>query len=313
MSAPGRAFARASGGRRLQPPDAPPSGVVTCSKPLPGLHLRILMKGRRLVARTPHSGVALAPRIVRFRHVTGVNSRKSRPGIRQKASLNCQTCKTRGAKSAARSPPSFRPAPGARPACPRPSPPHAALSFRRSRGVPHVPPSRLTGPRTPTEPICRPRPTSAATRSARGRCATSCPSDVYQKLVASIRHGKKLDLEIAPVVAQVIKEWAISRGVTHFTHWFQPQTGLTAEKHDAFLSFDENQHADGVVLGVAADPERAGRVELPVGRPARDVGSARLHGVESGEPGVHRRDGRRRGRCASRRCSSATTAKRSTR
>src|SRR5687768_4926260 len=67
------------------------------------------------------------------------------------------------------------------------------------------------------------------------------PGHVYQKLVASVRLGKKLDLEIAPVVAQVIKEWAISRGVTHFTHWFQPQTGLTAEKHDAFLSFDENQ------------------------------------------------------------------------
>jgi glutamine synthetase len=68
------------------------------------------------------------------------------------------------------------------------------------------------------------------------------PAHVYQKLVASVRLGRKLDLEIAPVVVQVIKEWAISRGVTHFTHWFQPQTGLTAEKHDAFLSFDENQH-----------------------------------------------------------------------
>ena len=68
------------------------------------------------------------------------------------------------------------------------------------------------------------------------------PAHVYQKLLASVRLGKKLDLEIAPVVAQVIKEWSISRGVTHFTHWFQPQTGLTAEKHDAFLSFDENDH-----------------------------------------------------------------------
>src|SRR5918992_1547472 len=67
------------------------------------------------------------------------------------------------------------------------------------------------------------------------------PGHVYQKLLASVRLGKKLDLEIAPVVAQVIKEWAISRGVTHFTHWFQPQTGLTAEKHDAFLSFDEDR------------------------------------------------------------------------
>src|SRR5687768_12710210 len=67
------------------------------------------------------------------------------------------------------------------------------------------------------------------------------PKDVYAKLVAAIRHGKKLDLEIAPTVAQVIKEWAIGRGVTHFTHWFQPQTGLTAEKHDAFLNFDDDR------------------------------------------------------------------------
>lgn len=65
------------------------------------------------------------------------------------------------------------------------------------------------------------------------------PAEVYKKLVESIRLGQKLDIEIAPTVAQVIKEWAVSRGVTHFCHWFQPQTGLTAEKHDAFLSFDE--------------------------------------------------------------------------
>ncbi len=69
------------------------------------------------------------------------------------------------------------------------------------------------------------------------------PKDVSIKLAASVRHGKKLDLDVAPVVAQVIKEWAISRGVTHFTHWFQPQTGLTAEKHDAFLNFDDNKRA----------------------------------------------------------------------
>lgn len=69
------------------------------------------------------------------------------------------------------------------------------------------------------------------------------PGDVYAKLLASVRLGKKLDIEIAPTVAQVIKEWAVSRGVTHFCHWFQPQTGLTAEKHDAFLNFDENGHA----------------------------------------------------------------------
>ncbi|HMS02143.1 MAG TPA: glutamine synthetase III, partial [Gemmatimonadaceae bacterium] len=66
------------------------------------------------------------------------------------------------------------------------------------------------------------------------------PKDVYKSLAASVRLGRKLDSDIAPIVAQAMKEWAISRGVTHFTHWFQPQTGLTAEKHDAFLGFDED-------------------------------------------------------------------------
>ncbi|MDQ2889095.1 MAG: glutamine synthetase III [Gemmatimonadota bacterium] len=65
------------------------------------------------------------------------------------------------------------------------------------------------------------------------------PKELYLKLLSSVRQGKKLDIDIAPTVAQVIKDWAVSRGVTHFTHWFQPQTGLTAEKHDAFLTFDD--------------------------------------------------------------------------
>ena len=89
-----------------------------------------------------------------------------------------------------------------------------------------------------------PRPTSeyfgCNTFGAR-QMRDKLPKDVYKKLVAAIRQGKKLDVEIAPVVAQTIKEWAIAHGVTHFTHWFQPQTGLTAEKHDAFLSFDEDR------------------------------------------------------------------------
>ena len=64
------------------------------------------------------------------------------------------------------------------------------------------------------------------------------PAEIFNTLLSSIRQGKKLDRDIAPTVAQVIRDWAVSRGVTHFTHWFQPQTGLTAEKHDAFLTFD---------------------------------------------------------------------------
>lgn len=65
------------------------------------------------------------------------------------------------------------------------------------------------------------------------------PKDVYQKLRDTIRKGEKLDLNIANTVAHAMKEWAISKGVSHFTHWFQPQTGLTAEKHDAFLEVDD--------------------------------------------------------------------------
>ena len=70
------------------------------------------------------------------------------------------------------------------------------------------------------------------------------PKEIYKKLRATIRKGEKLDMSIADAVAHAMKEWALSKGVTHFTHWFQPQTGSTAEKHDAFLEVDE----DGRVL-----------------------------------------------------------------
>jgi len=69
------------------------------------------------------------------------------------------------------------------------------------------------------------------------------PKGVHEKLTESVRLGKKLDPEIAPAVATAVKEWAISQGVTHFCHWFQPQTGLTAEKHDAFLTLDAQGNA----------------------------------------------------------------------
>ncbi len=66
------------------------------------------------------------------------------------------------------------------------------------------------------------------------------PKDVYKKLLSTIQTGHKLDIEVANVVAQAVKEWALSKGVTHYTHWFQPQTGLTAEKHDAFVTTEDN-------------------------------------------------------------------------
>ncbi|MBQ4233137.1 MAG: glutamine synthetase III, partial [Lachnospiraceae bacterium] len=70
------------------------------------------------------------------------------------------------------------------------------------------------------------------------------PKDAYKKLKRTIEEGKELDLEIANIVAHEMKEWAIERGATHYTHWFQPMTGVTAEKHDAFI----NPTDDGRVI-----------------------------------------------------------------
>ena len=62
------------------------------------------------------------------------------------------------------------------------------------------------------------------------------PREVYKSLINTIANGKEIDASIADVVAGAMKDWAIEHGATHFTHWFQPLTGVTAEKHDAFLS-----------------------------------------------------------------------------
>ena len=62
------------------------------------------------------------------------------------------------------------------------------------------------------------------------------PKKVYKKLKETIEEGKELDLATADVIAHEMKEWAIEKGATHYTHWFQPLTGVTAEKHDSFIS-----------------------------------------------------------------------------
>jgi len=62
------------------------------------------------------------------------------------------------------------------------------------------------------------------------------PKDVYKSMVKTIEQGKPIDSKIADVVANAMKDWAIAKGATHYTHWFQPLTGVTAEKHDAFIS-----------------------------------------------------------------------------
>ena len=70
------------------------------------------------------------------------------------------------------------------------------------------------------------------------------PKDVYKKLKKTMREGTAIDADVAAVVATAMKDWAISKGATHYTHWFQPMTGITAEKHDSFIS----PTADGRII-----------------------------------------------------------------
>lgn len=69
------------------------------------------------------------------------------------------------------------------------------------------------------------------------------PKKTYAQLKDTIENGKELAPEVANVVAHAMKEWALANGATHYTHWFQPMTGMTAEKHDSFLSPDSDAHA----------------------------------------------------------------------
>ena len=70
------------------------------------------------------------------------------------------------------------------------------------------------------------------------------PKDVYKSLRKTIDDGKDLDITVANAVANAMKDWAIEKGATHYTHWFQPMTGITAEKHDSFIS----PTADGRII-----------------------------------------------------------------
>ncbi|MBQ3283086.1 MAG: glutamine synthetase III, partial [Atopobiaceae bacterium] len=70
------------------------------------------------------------------------------------------------------------------------------------------------------------------------------PKPTYKKLKRVIDDGEPLDLDIANEVAHAMKEWALEKGATHFTHWFQPLTGITSEKHDSFLT----PKGDGTIL-----------------------------------------------------------------
>lgn len=62
------------------------------------------------------------------------------------------------------------------------------------------------------------------------------PKHVYNAMLAVMKEDKPLEKDVAEVVANAMKDWALEQGATHFTHWFQPLTGITAEKHDAFIN-----------------------------------------------------------------------------
>ncbi len=83
------------------------------------------------------------------------------------------------------------------------------------------------------------------------------PKEIYKSLIRTIDEGAPLDMSVANVVANAMKDWAVEKGATHYTHWFQPMTGITAEKHDSFIS----PMKDGKVI-----MEFSGK-ELVVGEP----------------------------------------------
>lgn len=68
------------------------------------------------------------------------------------------------------------------------------------------------------------------------------PKDIYQKMKATMEQGTSLDLSVANVVANAMKDWAIEKQATHYTHWFQPMTGITAEKHESFICPQDASH-----------------------------------------------------------------------
>ena len=161
---------------------------------------------------------------------------------------------------------------------------HARPSPQQGETCPHEPrPSR----RSPTTRSPRPRTTSstpaptstASTCSTRRPSASTSPSRSSSKLRRTIDGHEPFDPAIVDAVAHGVKEWAMAHGATHYTHWFVPMTGSTAEKHDSFLSPDGRRPDDRRVLGQEPAPGRAGRVVVPVGRHPRHLRGPRLHRV----------------------------------
>ena len=103
------------------------------------------------------------------------------------------------------------------------------------------------------------------------------PKEIYKALKETIEKDMPLRPDVADVVANAMKDWAIEKGATHYTHWFQPLTGITAEKHDSFISPSCRRQRIPGVFRQAADPGRAGCIVFPERRSAQHLRSERLY------------------------------------
>src|SRR5262245_42136539 len=99
------------------------------------------------------------------------------------------------------------------------------------------------------------------------------PKEDFESLLNTLRHGKGLKREVADAIASAARDWATALGATHFTHWFQPMTGLTAEKHDSFIDLNTQMSGELRVL------ERFSGSQLSQGEP--DASSFPSGGVRS--------------------------------
>ena len=112
------------------------------------------------------------------------------------------------------------------------------------------------------------------------------PKEVYRSLLRTIDRGEPLDPAVADVVAATMKDWAIENGATHYTHWFQPLTGLTAEKHDSLAAPDGGGWCGLQLLRVRAGAGRAGRVEFPLRRAPGHLRGSRLYRLGCDQSGL---------------------------
>ena len=115
------------------------------------------------------------------------------------------------------------------------------------------------------------------------------PKPVFKKLQKTIKHGPPLDPAIADAVAIAMKDWAMEKGATHYTHLFQPMTGITAEKHDSFLPAHRRRQGHRRIQRQGTGQGRARRQLVPLRRPPRHLRGPRLHRLGPHQPRLHPR------------------------